>query len=155
MAWLSFIELDKAVVHVIRFGCFSVIVVSVCLPSDALFQHLLSYLGFCYLGCRLFLHGCSSKVQPLLLTGFPNSSVGKESACNSGDPCSTPGLGRSSGEGIGYPLPYSWASLMAQLIRNLPAMQETWIRSLGLEDALEKGNATLSSVLAWRDPWTV
>ena len=48
-----------------------------------------------------------------------------------------------------------WASLVAQLVKNLPAMQETWIRSLGLEDALEKGNATLSSVLAWRDPWTV
>ena len=66
-----------------------------------------------------------------------------------------PGLGRSTGEGIGYPLQYSWASLVAQLVKNLPAMQETWVRSLGLEDALEKGNATHSSVLAWRIPWTV
>ena len=52
-------------------------------------------------------------------------------------------------------LSFSGASLVAQLVKNPPAMQETWIRSLGLEDALEKGNATLSSVLAWRDPWTV
>ena len=58
--------------------------------------------------------------------GFPHSSVGKESACDSGDPSSIPGLGRSVGEGIGYPLQYSWASLVAQLVKNLPAMWETW-----------------------------
>ena len=58
--------------------------------------------------------------------GFPDSSVGKESACKAGDPGSVPGLGRSSGEGIGYPLQYSWASLVAQLVKNL-AMQETWV----------------------------
>ena len=78
---------------------------------------------------------------------FPDSSVGKESACNAGDPGSIPGSGRS-GEGIGYPLQYSWASLVAQLVKNLPAMQETWIRSLGWEDPLEKGKATHSSILA-------
>ena len=50
-----------------------------------------------------------------------------------------PGLGRSTGEGIGYPLQYSWASLVAQLVKNLPAMWETWVRSLGWEDPLEKG----------------
>ena len=55
--------------------------------------------------------------------GFPGSSSGKESACNAGDPGSIPGLGRSAGEGIGYPLQYSWASLVAQLVENLPAMQ--------------------------------
>ena len=55
---------------------------------------------------------------------FPDSSVGKEFACNAGDPSSIPGLGRSAGEGIGYSLQYSWASLMAQLVKNLPAMQE-------------------------------
>ena len=60
-------------------------------------------------------------------TGFPASSVGKESACNTGNPGLIAGLGRSAGEGIGYPLPYSWASLVAQLIKNLPAMQETWV----------------------------
>ena len=57
------------------------------------------------------------------------SSVGKESACNAGDPGLTPRLGRSAGEGIGYPLHYSWASLVAQLIKNLPAMWETWVQS--------------------------
>ena len=57
--------------------------------------------------------------------GFPDSSVGKESACNAGDPSLIPGLGRSAGEGIGYPLQYPWVSLVAQLVKNLPAMQET------------------------------
>ena len=87
--------------------------------------------------------------------GFPHSSVGKESACNAGDPGLTPGLGRSAGEGRGYPLQYSWASLVAQLVKNLPAMQETWVWSLGWEDRLEKRKATHSSILAWRIPWTV
>ena len=80
--------------------------------------------------------------------GFPDSSVGKESTWNAGNPGSIPGLGRSPGEGIGYPLQYSWASLVAQLVKNLPAMQEIWVRSLGWEDPLEKGKATHSSVLA-------
>ena len=60
------------------------------------------------------------------------------------------GLGRPTGEGIGYPLQYSWTSLVAQLVRNLPAMQETWVRSLSWEDALMKGKASHSSILAWR-----
>ena len=60
-----------------------------------------------------------------------DSSVGKESTCNAGDPGSIPRLGRSPGEGIGYPLQYSWASLVAQLVKNPPAMWETWARSLG------------------------
>ena len=81
--------------------------------------------------------------------GFPGGSVGKESACNAGDPGSNPGSGRSVGEGTGYPLQYSWASLVAQLVKNLPAMWETW------EDPLEKGRATHSSILAWKIPWTV
>ena len=59
--------------------------------------------------------------------GFPDSPVGKESACNAGDPGSIPGWERSPGEGAGYPLQYSWASLVAQLVKNLPAMQETWV----------------------------
>ena len=74
--------------------------------------------------------------------GFPHSSVGKESACNSGDPRSIPGSERSTGEGIGYPLQYSWASFVAQLIKNLPAIRETWVWSLGWEDPLEKGLPT-------------
>ena len=87
--------------------------------------------------------------------GSPDSSAGKESACNAGDPGSIPGLGRSAGEGIGYPLQYSWLSLVAQLVKNLPAMWEPWVRSLGWEDPLEKGTATHSSILAWRIPWIV
>ena len=71
--------------------------------------------------------------------GFPDSSVGKESTRNAGDPGSIPGLGRSTGEGTGYPLQYSWASLAVQLVKNLPTMWETWVRSLGWEDPLEKG----------------
>ena len=65
------------------------------------------------------------------------------------------GSGRSAGEGIGYPLQYSWASLEAQLVKNLPAMQETRVRSLGWEDPLEKGTATHSSILAWKIPLTL
>ena len=64
-----------------------------------------------------------------------------------------PELGRSAGEGIGYPLQYSWAPLVAQLVKNLPAMWETWVRLLGWEDPQEKGKATHSSILAWRIPW--
>ena len=66
-----------------------------------------------------------------------------------------PGSRKSSGEGTGYPLQYSWASLVAQLVKNLPAMLETWVRSLGWEDPLEKGKVTHSSTLAWRILWTV
>ena len=86
--------------------------------------------------------------------GVPGGSAGKEFACNAGDPSSLPGL-ESPGEGIGYPLQYSWASLMAQMVKNLPAMWETWLRSLGWEDLLEKGKPTHSSILAWRIPWIV
>ena len=86
---------------------------------------------------------------------FPHSSAGKEPACNAGDPGLISELGRSAGKGIGYPLQYSWASFVAQLVKNLPAMQETWVQSLGWEDPLEKGKATHSSILAWRIPWTV
>ena len=87
--------------------------------------------------------------------GFPESSLSKESACNAGDPGSIPGSGRSSGERISYPFQYSWTSSMAQLVKNMPAMQETWVQSLGWEDRLEKGKATHSSILAWGIPWTV
>ena len=82
-----------------------------------------------------------------IISGFSGISAGKESACNEGDSCLIPGSGRSSGEGIGYPLLYSWASLVAQLVKNLPAMQETWVQSLCWEDPLEKGTATLSESL--------
>ena len=89
----------------------------------------------------------------IFLQGFPGSSTGKESMCNAGDPSLIPGFGRSPGEGIGYPLQYSWASLVSQTVKNPPAMQETWVRSTGWEDPLEEGMATHSSILAWRIPW--
>ena len=85
----------------------------------------------------------------------PDSSSGKEFACNAGGPGSIPGLGISPAEGIGYPFQYSWASLVAQLVKNPPAIWEAWVQSLGWEDPLEKGKVTHSSILAWRIPWTV
>ena len=91
----------------------------------------------------------------ILMGDFPDSSVGKESTCSAGDPSLIPGSGRSAREGIGYPLQYSWASLVAQLLKNLPAMRETGVQSLGWEDPLKKGKAIHSSILAWRIPWTV
>ena len=92
------------------------------------------------------------KLPTLVFLGFLSGSAGKEYACNQGDMSSIPGLGRSPGEGEGYPLQYSSASLVAQLVKNMPAMQETWVRSLGWEDLLEEGMATHSSILAWEIP---
>ena len=92
---------------------------------------------------------------PVHYYGLPDRSVGKESACNTGDSSSIPGLGRAAGEEIGYPVQCSRASLVAQLVKNPSVMWMTWAWSLGWEDPLEKGNATHSSILAWRIPWTV
>ena len=86
------------------------------------------------------------------IKGFPGSSAGKESACKAGDPGLIPELGKSSGEGIDHPLQYSWASLVVQMVKNLTAMWETWVRSLGWEGSLEEDMATHSSILAWRIP---
>ena len=87
--------------------------------------------------------------------GFPDSSLGTEFACNAGDPGSILGSGRSAGEGIGYPFQYSWASLVAQMVKNPSAIWETWVQSLNWEDPLENGKATHSSILVWRISWTV
>ena len=87
-----------------------------------------------------------------IILGFPDNSVGKESACNAENPGSISGSGRFPGEGIGYPLQYSWASLVAHLVKTQPAMWETWFQFLGWEATLEKGKATHSSILAWRIP---
>ena len=87
--------------------------------------------------------------------GLPGRSAGKESAYNAGNPSSILGSWRSAGEGIGYPLQYSWASLVAHGVKNPPAMQETCVQSLGWEDPLKKGKAIHSSILTWRIPWTV
>ena len=83
--------------------------------------------------------------------GFPDSSVGKESAYNAEDPCSIPGSGRSPGEWMDYPLQYSWASLVAQQVKDLPAMRETWIQSLGREDHLEKRLAYPLQYSGWEN----
>ena len=85
---------------------------------------------------------------------FPDTSVGKQSACNAGDPGLIPGLGRSPGweEGIVYPLQYFWASFGVQLVKNPPAMWETWVQFLGCKDPLKKGKAIHFSILAWRIP---
>ena len=84
--------------------------------------------------------------------GFPDSSVGKESACSAGDPSLIPGSGRSTGEGIGYTFQYSWASLVAQMVKNLPVVRETWVQSLGLEDPLEEGMGTHANIPTCRIP---
>ena len=82
-------------------------------------------------------------------------SAGKESACDAGDPGSVPGLGRSPGEGIGYPLQYTWASLVAQMVKNLPAMRETWVWSLVGEDSPGGGHEQPTLVfLPGESPWT-
>ena len=94
------------------------------------------------------------KLRLKLEKGFPDSSVCKESTCNAGNPSSTSGSGSTPGEGIGYPLQYSQASLVAPIVKNLPAAWKTWIWSLGLEERLEEDMATHSSILAWRIPWT-
>ena len=95
--------------------------------------------------------GCKKLDMTEKPDSFPGGSVGKESACSAGDPSSSPGLGRSAGEGIGYPLQYSWASLVAQLVKNPPAVWDTWVRPLGWEDPLEKGITMHCSLLGL--PW--
>ena len=90
--------------------------------------------------------------QEIPCSRLSDSSIGKESACNAGNPGSITGSERSSGDGMGYPLQCSWAYLVAQLVKNLLEMRETWVRSLGWEDPPEKGTATHSSILAWRIP---
>ena len=86
---------------------------------------------------------CSQLIQESYLDTVvirgQDSSVGEEYTCNIGDSGLIPGSGRSAGEGIGYPLQYSLASPVTQLVKNLPAAWETWVQSLGWEDPLEKG----------------
>ena len=81
----------------------------------------------------------SNCVSLLYVRGFPGSSAVKESTCSAEDPDSIPGSGRYPGEGIDYPLQYSWASLVAQLVKNLATMWETWVRYLGWEDSPGEG----------------
>ena len=86
--------------------------------------------------------------------GFPDSSAGEQSACNAGDPSSIPGLGRSAGEGIGYPLQSAWASLVAQLVKNPPTMWETWVRSLNWKILWRRAWKPTPEFLPGESPWT-
>ena len=85
-----------------------------------------------------------------LTVGLPCSSDGKESTCNARDPGSIPGSGRSSGEGIDYPLQYSWASLVAQLVKNPTAMWETWVEKIPWKRAWQ----LIPVFLPGESPWT-
>ena len=91
----------------------------------------------------------SDMPQFIFKKGFPESSAGKEFAWNAGDPGSIPGSGRSSGERTGHPLQDSWAFLVTQMVKNLPAVQEIKVQFLGQEEPLEKGMVTHSNILAW------
>ena len=125
--------------------------VSVCLPSDALLQHLPSYLGFSYLGRGVSLHICSSKTQPLLLTldeGYLLTAAPPNLECGVAPlgpsmPAQPPLLG------LGLHLTSLVAFLVAQMVKRLPTMRDTRVQSLGQEDLLEKGMATHSSILAF------
>ena len=86
--------------------------------------------------------------------GFPGSSAGEESAYNAGDPSSIPGSGVSPEEGVGYPLQYSWASLVAQMVKNLPALRESWVLSLGQEDPLRRKWQPTPIFLPGESLWT-
>ena len=109
------------------------------------------YSSLQFMGSRRVRHDWATSLYAVS-GSFLGSSTGKESACNTGDPSLISGWGRSPGEGIGYPLQYSWSSLVVQTIKNLPERQETWVWSLSWEYPLEEGMATHSSILAWRIP---
>ena len=118
-------------------------------PGPVFYEALLYILHFSWgdTGAELVRFVSIIYPPPYLSTwAFSGSSAGKESTCNAGDLSSIPGLGRSLGEGLEYPLQYSWASLVAQMVKNPPAMQETSVRSLGM--------ASHSSILSWRIPWS-
>ena len=93
-------------------------------------------------------------VGAALTLRFPGSSAGKESACNAGDPGSTPGSGRSSGDGIGYPLQYSWTSLVVQMVKNPPTMWETWVQSLSGNIPWRRAWQPTLVFLLGESPWT-
>ena len=108
-------------------------------------------ISWCFTLYHLYIAGFAYGTS-IISEEFPGSSAGKESACNAGDPGLISRLGSSSGEGIVYPFQYSWASLMAQMVKNPPTMWETWVWSLGWEIPLEEGMATHSGIVAWRVP---
>ena len=112
------------------------------------------YIYICiYTYIYIYMHVCMCVcvcVCVCVCIGFPGSSAGKESTCNAGDPSSIHGLGSSPGEGIGYPLQYSWASLVAQMVKNPPATWDTWLGStprLGISPGGGHGNPLQYSCL--------
>ena len=105
------------------------------------------------IGCIVLVKLDDFCYYPCCLLGFPCGSAPKESAHKAGDAGPIPGTGRSPGERIGYPLQYSWASLVAQMVKNPPAMRETPVRFLGQENPLVTVKAAHASILAWRIPW--
>ena len=116
--------------------------------------------SFSFIFLSSFLWGCHPLSQFQLslpwqpVSGIKMSNTNKKdlASCSAGGPSLNPGTGRYPGEEIGYPLQYSWASLMAKMVKNLPAKREIWVRFLGWEEPLEEGMATHSSILAWRIP---
>ena len=106
-----------------------------------LYGHTVSFLGVELLG-------------HIVILGFPGSSAGKESACNAGDPGLIPGSGRFPGEGIGYPLQNSWASLVAQMVKNPLAKREMQDRLLGWEDPRRRAWKSTPVFLSAESPWT-
>ena len=149
-------------IYFIKFGKFLAIISSNILPAPFSLSFpsgmLRMYISVCFMEFHRSVYACSNlwfSSCSKFFKRFPHSSVGKESTCSAGDSSSVPGSRRPTGEGIGYPLWSSWASLVVQLVKNLPAMWETCVRSLGWEDPAEKGKVTHSSILAWRIPWTV
>ena len=104
------------------------------------------------MGCAIFRGVTSGRILNFPKLQFSPSLIAllvkKKSACNAADPSLIPGSRRSAGEGRGYPLQYSWASLVAQLVKNPPAVQETWVRSLGWQIPWRRER--LSSPVSWR-----
>ena len=93
-------------------------------------------------------------VGAALTLSFPGSSAGKEPACNAGDPGSIPGSRRSPGDRTGYPRQYSWASVVAQMVKNLPAMWETWVQSLSGNIPWRRAWQPILVFLLGESPWT-
>ena len=87
--------------------------------------------------------------------GFPGSSAGKESACHAGDPDLIPESGRTSAEAIGYPIHYSRASLVAQMVENLPTMWETWVQSWVRKICWRRAWQSTPVFLPGESPWTL
>ena len=120
-----------------------------CITSQSSYQE--HSIFFCPLALGLAMCvSLTSRMRVVKIQAFLVSSAGKESTCNEGDASSIPGSESSPTEVISYPLQHSWASLVAQMVKNPPAIWEPWVQSRGWEDPLEEGMATHSSSLGQR-----